>query len=87
VIQYVPESAPITGIAYRAFLSQLPPDVVVHVVCPDRAAFDDLRARLGAIACTLTPVLTGHPMTCWGRDRWIALAQVTQFGQLFVGNK
>ncbi|MCY2927586.1 MAG: hypothetical protein NT031_19530, partial [Planctomycetota bacterium] len=52
----------------------LPADVTVHVVCPDRAAFEDLRGRVGSTACTLSPVLTGHAITAWARDRWLALA-------------
>jgi hypothetical protein len=72
VIQYVPEAAPIVETAYREFLGQLPPEVTVHVVCPDRAAFDDLLERLGDVACRLNPVFTYHSMTCWSRDRWLA---------------
>ena len=74
VIQYAPEAAPIVEIVYREFLRELPKDVTVHVVCPDRAAFDDLLERLGDVACRLNPILTHHPMTCWSRDRWLAFA-------------
>jgi len=72
VIHYVPAAAPIVERTYRQFLSQLPGDTTVHVVCPDRAAFDDLTGRVGPVACKLRPVLTGHAMTYWSRDRWIA---------------
>ena len=74
VIQYVPEAARIVETAYRDFLGQLPKDVTVFVVCTGRAAFDDLRARVGRVACRLMPVCTGHAMTCWSRDRWLAFA-------------
>ncbi|MCY2929766.1 MAG: hypothetical protein NTV86_09790 [Planctomycetota bacterium] len=74
VIQYIPEAAATVAPIYKQFLAYLPPDVTVHVVCPDRAAYDDLRSRVGATACTLSPVLTGHPITAWARDRWVALA-------------
>jgi len=74
VIHYVPAAAPIVERAYRDFLGQLPADVTVHVVCPDQAAFDHLVRRVGHVACTLSPVTVGHAMTCWSRDRWLALA-------------
>ena len=73
VIQYLPEAAAITATAYQQFLTQLSPDVTVHVVCPDRAAFADLVERVGGTACKLQPLFTGHPMTAWARDRWLAL--------------
>ena len=59
---------------YRDFLGQLPADVVVHVACPDRAAYEELISSVGPIACQMSPVLTGHAMTTWSRDRWLALA-------------
>jgi len=75
VIQYVPESAAVVERVYRDFLSQLPDDVTVHVLCPDQAAFDDLCERVGRTACTrLQPLTVGHAMTTWSRDRWLALA-------------
>lgn len=74
VIQYVPEAANIVEAAYRDVLRQLPAGVTVHVLCPDRAAFGDLRRRVGPTKCRLVPVPTGHAMTCWSRDRWVALA-------------
>jgi hypothetical protein len=74
VIQYVPAAAAIVSPVYRQFLAHLPADVTVHVVCPDRAAFDDLQARVGRVTCRLSAVLTGHPMTSWARDRWLALS-------------
>lgn len=74
VIHYVPEAAEIVETAYRAFLRQVPPEVVVHVVCPDVAAFEDLSARVGPTACRLSAVPVGHAMTTWSRDRWLALA-------------
>lgn len=73
-IQYVPEAAGIVETTYRDFLRQLPPEVTVRVICPDRAAFEDLRGRVGPVRCRLAAVLTGHRMTCWSRDRWLALA-------------
>ena len=74
VIQYVPSGAAVVSPVYKQFLAYLPADVKVHVVCPDQAAFDDLRGRVGPVACKLSPVLTGHPMTSWARDRWLALS-------------
>ncbi len=77
VVHYVPAAAPIVECAYRGFLRQLPAEITVHVVCPDRAAFDDLLGRVGTVACTLSPVLVGHAITCWSRDRWLALGPAT----------
>ena len=74
VVQYVPEAAAIVDTAYRQFLGELPGDVVVYCVVPDSRAFDGLRARVGPTACRLVAVPTGHAMTCWSRDRWLAFA-------------
>ena len=73
VIQYVGEAAGIVATVYREFLGQLAEDVTVLVVCPGEDDFDDFRARVGTPACRLVPVFTGHAMTCWARDRWLAL--------------
>ena len=73
VIHYVKEAGPITGNVYRDFMRQLGSDVAVFAVCPDQAAFDDLRNRTYPVHCRVVPVLTGHAMTCWSRDRWLAL--------------
>jgi len=75
-IQYTVEAAPIVATVYADFLGQLPADVTVHVICPGRADFDDLTARLGPTACKLSPVIVDHPITCWSRDRWLALRPV-----------
>ena len=62
---------------YRDFLRALERDVTVHVVCPSRAACDELVAALGDdVRCRLVPVVVDHPITTWSRDRWIALAPV-----------
>jgi hypothetical protein len=31
-----------------------------------------LSQGVGSLACTLTPIITGHPITVWSRDRWVA---------------
>ncbi len=74
VIQYLPEADEIVLRVYRQFLRELPARLTVHVVCPDQAAFDRLARLTAPVACKLVPVLTGHEMTCWSRDRWLALA-------------
>ena len=73
VIHYTPETADVVAPTYRTFLRQLPAEVTVRVVCPDRPAYEDLLARIGETRCRLSPVLVGHPMTAWSRDRWLAL--------------
>ena len=73
VIHYTPEAADVVLPTYRTFLRQLPADVTVQVVCRDRPAYDDLLGRVGATTCRLSPVIVGHPITTWSRDRWLAL--------------
>lgn len=73
VIHYVNEAAEVVGPTYRDFLRQLPQDIVVRVVCADRASFDDLRRLVEPVDCSLEPVVVGHPITTWSRDRWLAL--------------
>jgi hypothetical protein len=58
---------------YRQFLSVLPTDVHVHVLCPDQKSLRELQAELGETFSRLHPIVTGHAMTTWSRDRWIAL--------------
>lgn len=74
VIHYVSGAAPRVGRAYREFLGGLPSDVVVRVVTPDAAAFDELRETVGELPPALRPVIVGHPTTVWSRDRWLARA-------------
>jgi N-dimethylarginine dimethylaminohydrolase len=72
VIQYEAGSSPIATPVYRSFLSQLPAEITVHVVCPSQNDFDDLRNQLPPVQCQLKPVITDHPHSAWSRDRWIA---------------
>jgi len=73
VIHYTLDAAPVTGPIFREFLRQLGAGVDVHVVCPDRAAYDDLCGRTGPLRCRLLPVVVGHEITGWSRDRWFAM--------------
>ncbi len=74
VVHYTVDAVAITAAAYRDFFGHLPTGITAHVVCPDRAAFDDLVKRVGETACRLTPLAVEHAVTCWSRDRWLALA-------------
>lgn len=74
VIHYVRGADEIVGTVYCDFLRQLPAEVTVHVVCPDRPAYDELTAEVGTTSCSLSPVILGHPITSWSRDRWLACA-------------
>lgn len=80
VIQYTARSAKIAAPTYAAFLPLLPADVTVRVVCPARSDYDDLMKRVGEVKCRTLPVCTGHPMTCWSRDRWLALSPLEPGG-------
>ncbi len=73
VLHYEPSAKEIVAPVYRDFLGGLDSDVRVHVVCPDRAAFEDFIAIVGPARCRLSPIVTGHPITTWSRDRWVAL--------------
>ncbi len=81
VIHYLPEADGIALTAYQEFLRQLPANVRVQVVCPDQEAYDKLARSLGTVSCQLVPVLTGHAMTCWSRDRWLALPAADSGGK------
>jgi hypothetical protein len=78
VIHYVPEAHELVGTAYAQFLSALPADVTVQVVCPDEKAFEVFRESMGKLSCRLVAVPVGHTMTCWSRDRWLALEPAAQ---------
>ncbi len=78
VIHYEPSAKPIVAMVYRDFLGALARDVVVHVVCPGNAAYEEFRSLLGATKCQFSPMLTRHPITTWSRDRWVALAPVSK---------
>ena len=80
VLQYEPAAKDIVAPVYRDFLGALDRDVNVHLVCPDRAAFDDFLAAVGPVPCSVTPILSGHPMTAWARDRWVALTPAAAGG-------
>jgi hypothetical protein len=86
VIHYTLQAAPVTGPIFKQFLTQLPAGVTVHVVSPGRAAYDDLAARVGTLRCRLAPVVVGHEITGWSRDRWLALDALTPGGPLLVAS-
>jgi hypothetical protein len=71
-IQYV-SGADFAAPVYRQFLGELPADVTVYAVCPDRQSFEELHSRLGTESSRVKAIVTGHPMTAWSRDRWISL--------------
>ena len=42
-------------------------------MCPGDAEFQDLLRQVGPTDCTIKPVLVGHAITSWSRDRWLPL--------------
>jgi hypothetical protein len=80
VVQYEPSAREIVAAVYRDFLGALDPDVTVHVVVPDRPAFEDFASLAGQVRCQLDPILTHHPITTWSRDRWVALTPASPAG-------
>jgi hypothetical protein len=73
VIHYEPSAREMVAAVYKDFLRALDGEVTVYAVCPDRSAFEELQTLVGSIRCRLCPLLTGHPITTWSRDRWVAL--------------
>ncbi|MFW5840630.1 MAG: hypothetical protein ACOCZE_08625, partial [Planctomycetota bacterium] len=72
VIQYTAESGEISGPIFAQFLPSLPSGATVYVVVPTAGDYRDLLARVGPVSCRIEPVETGHLMTTWSRDRWLA---------------
>jgi hypothetical protein len=58
---------------YKKFLSECPAEVEIILACPDAAALEEMKGGVGPIRQKVTPVFTGHTMTAWSRDRWVAL--------------
>ena len=73
VLHYEPGAKEVVAPVYRSFLGALGSEVRVHVVCPGRLAFDDFVATVGPVKCRIAPIVAGHPITAWARDRWVAL--------------
>jgi hypothetical protein len=68
-------SAPGILTAYRGLFSQMPLDVRVYVACPAQSDFDIMMKELGTAklpANRFIPLITGCPITCWSRDRFLA---------------
>jgi len=80
VIHYEPSAKDSVARVYHDFLGALENDVLVHVVCPDQAAFAELTTIAGPLKCRLFPVVVNHPMTTWSRDRWVALTPAADGG-------
>ncbi len=79
VIQYV-AGADFAADIYCQLISSLPADVRVYVACPAQSDFDELSRIVGGSATRLHPIFTGHEMTAWSRDRWIALRPLDGHG-------
>ena len=73
VVHYTADGAAAIEPIYHEFVRQLPDDVLVHVVCPSAADFDRLSSSLGNQGGRLAPLVVDHPITCWSRDRWLAV--------------
>jgi hypothetical protein len=80
VLHYEPSAKEIVAPVYRDFLGALDTDVGVHIVCPDCPAFESFVATVGPVRCRVSPILAGHPITTWSRDRWVALAPAAAGG-------
>jgi hypothetical protein len=58
---------------YHQFLQYQAAGVTVYMVCPGPRDFSEIHQQLGDLKCSIVPVFTGHAMTTWARDRWVAL--------------
>src|ERR1044071_7733552 len=74
VMQYNRESQYVLPV-YRDYLKHQGADVTAYIACPAADDFKELRELLGSDAgqAKMVPVYTGHEMTAWSRDRWVAL--------------
>lgn len=77
VVHWTPEASAVSVPAWRDLFRALPSSVTVHVACPDASAFAALRRELGPVPPDLVAHPLGHPLTCWSRDRWLALSQAS----------
>jgi hypothetical protein len=75
VMHYTTESAALTATPYRQFLTALSPRVTVHIVCGSQDDWRDFRERFGDLAVRVKPIVVNHAITCWSRDRWLALRE------------
>jgi hypothetical protein len=80
VIQYEPSAKEIVAPVYHDFLGALDADILVHVVCPDRVAYEEFTSFVGRVRCKVLPILVHHPITTWSRDRWVALQPIAPGG-------
>jgi hypothetical protein len=80
VVHYEPSAREVVAAVYRDFLGALDPDVTVHIVCPDHAAFEDFLLLAAHLRCRISPIFTHHPITTWSRDRWLLLTPPSPAG-------
>jgi hypothetical protein len=73
VVQAPPAGRQISLATYRAFLQALPSGLTVRVLVEKPEHFTSFETALGPLACELRPLITGHPITTWARDRWLSL--------------
>jgi hypothetical protein len=73
VLHHMPGWEAVAGDPYRQLLARLPAEVTVRVVCPDPDTYASFLELVGPVRCQVAPVVTGHPVTGWARDRWLAL--------------
>ena len=73
VIQYVKEADEITKSVYRDLISQLPDDIRITLICKDQDDVNQFLKSSGFRSDRFEKVIVSHDMTCWSRDRWLAL--------------
>ena len=75
VMQYAAGSTFVVPV-FCDYLKWQGPDVTVYIACPGETDLAEITGLLGNSTggCRIVPVFTGHTMTAWSRDRWVALA-------------
>jgi agmatine/peptidylarginine deiminase len=77
VMQYTKGSS-LVWPTYRQFLQYQPASVTVYMVCPGAEDFSEIHRQLSDVKCPFVPVYTGHEITTWARDRWVALSPLAR---------
>jgi hypothetical protein len=72
VMQYATGSQFVAPV-FQQYLGYQSADVKVYFACPGPEDFAEIRKLVGPVACQILPVYTGHVITAWSRDRWVAL--------------
>lgn len=83
VMQYARGSEFVAPV-FKQYLQYQPADVTVYLTCPGEEDFTEICGLVGKVSCQMVPVYTGHVMTAWSRDRWVAMRSPDAAGAIMV---